>query len=148
MLKITKHPVSVRFHQEERVTSLPNGYVFVFGSNTRGAHGKGAALDAVKLFGAQYGVGLGIAGKSFAIPTKDVSLRVLDTLTINQYIQTFKSFVEANPHLTFYLTPIGCGLAGYTAADIAPLFLPLRHLDIIFPISFQPYLITQGVSHV
>ena len=148
MLKITEHSVLVRFYAEERVTSLPNGYIFVFGSNLAGRHGKGAALDAVKLFGAQYGVGLGIAGKSFAIPTKDASLRVLDILTINQYIQTFKSFVEANPHLTFYLTPIGCGLAGYTAADIAPLFLPLRHLDIIFPISFQPYLITQGVSHV
>ena len=148
MTLVTEHLLPVRFHAEERVTTLPNGCIFVFGSNTRGAHGKGAALDAVKLFGAQYGVGLGIAGKSFAIPTKDASLRVLDILTINQYIQTFKSFVETNPHLTFYLTPIGCGLAGYTAADIAPLFLPLRHLDIIFPISFQPYLITQGVSHV
>ena len=142
MVKITEHPVSVRFHQEERVTSLPNGYIFVFGSNLAGRHGKGAALDAVKLFGAQYGVGLGIAGKSFAIPTKDAFLRTLDTVTINHYIQSFKSFVEANPHLTFYLTPIGCGLANYTAADIAPLFLPLRHLDIIFPISFKPFLIS------
>ena len=142
MLKITEHPVSIRFHQEERVTSLPNGYIFVFGSNTRGVHGKGAALDAVKLFGAQYGVGLGIAGKSFAIPTKDAFLRTLDVVTINHYIQVFKTFVEANPHLTFYLTPIGCGLAGYSAADIAPLFLPLRHLDVIFPISFKPFLIS------
>ena len=142
MVKITEHPVSVRFHQEERVTSLPNGYIFVFGPNTRGAHGKGAALDAVKLFGAQYGVGLGIAGKSFAIPTKDASLRTLDIVSIRNYIQVFKTFVEANPHLTFYLTPIGCGLAGYSAADIAPLFLPLRHLDIIFPISFKPFLIS------
>ena len=142
MLKITEHPVSIRFHQEERVTSLPNGYIFVFGSNTRGVHGKGAALDAVELFGAQYGVGLGVAGKSFAIPTKDAFLRTLDVVTINHYIQVFKTFVEANPHLTFYLTPIGCGLAGYSAADIAPLFLPLRHLDIIFPISFKPFLIS------
>ena len=142
MLKITEHPVSIRFHQEERVTSLPNGYIFVFGSNTRGVHGKGAALDAVKLFGAKYGVGLGIAGKSFAIPTKDAFLRTLDVVTINHYIQVFKTFVEANPHLTFYLTPIGCGLAGYSASDIAPLFLPLRHLDIIFPISFKPFLIS------
>ncbi len=110
MLKITEHPVSVRFHQEERVTSLPNGYIFVFGSNLAGRHGKGAALDAVKLFGAQYGVGLGIAGKSFAIPTKDAFLRTLDILSIRNHIQVFKTFVEANPHLTFYLTPIGCQL--------------------------------------
>ena len=142
MLKITEHPVSVRFHVEERVTSLPNGCIFVFGSNARGAHGKGAALDAVKHFGAIYGVGVGYAGKSFAIPTKDAFLRTLDTVTINHHIQVFKTFVEANPHLTFYLTPIGCGLANYTAADIAPLFLPLRHLDIIFPISFKPFLIS------
>ena len=142
MVKITEHPVSVRFHQEERVTSLPNGYIFVFGSNLAGRHGKGAALDAVKLFGAQFGVGLGIAGKSFAIPTKDAFLRTLDTVAINHYIQVFKAFVEANPHLTFYLTPIGCGLAGYKPADIAPLFLPLRHLDIIFPIIFKPFLIS------
>ncbi len=141
MLKLTEHSVSVRFHQEERVTSLPNGYIFVFGSNLAGRHGKGAALDAVKLFGAQYGVGLGIAGKSFAIPTKDAFLRTLDIVSIRNHIQVFRTFVEANPHLTFYLTPIGCGLAGYSAADIAPLFLPLRHLDIIFPISFQQFLI-------
>ena len=139
---MTEHLLPVRFHPEERVTSLPNGCIFVFGSNLAGRHGKGAALDAVKLFGAQYGVGLGIAGKSFAIPTKDAFLRTLDTVTINHYIQVFKTFVEANPHLTFYLTPIGCGLAGYSAADIAPLFLPLRHLDIIFPISFKPFLIS------
>ena len=142
MLKITEHPVPVRFHPEERVTSLPNGCIFVFGSNLAGRHGKGAALDAVELFGGQYGVGLGIAGKSFAIPTKDAFLRTLDIVAINHYIQVFKTFVEANPHLTFYLTPIGCGLAGYRASDIAPLFLPLRHLDIIFPISFKPYLIS------
>ena len=142
MLKITEHPVPVRFHAEERVTSLPNGYIFVFGSNLAGRHGKGAALDAVKLFGAQYGVGLGIAGKSFAIPTKDAFLRTLDIVSIRNHIQVFRTFVEANPHLTFYLTPIGCGLAGYKPEDIAPLFLPLRHLDIIFPISFQPFLIS------
>lgn len=130
----------VTFHKEERITSLPNGYIFVFGSNLAGRHGRGAALDAVKLFGARYGVGLGIAGKSFAIPTKDAFLKTLDVVTINHYIQVFKTFVEANPHLTFYLTPIGCGLAGYSAADIAPLFLSLRHLDIIFPISFKPFL--------
>lgn len=142
MLKITEHSVPVRFHAEERVTSLPNGYIFVFGSNLAGRHGKGAALDAVKLFGAQYGVGLGIAGKSFAIPTKDAFLRTLDIVSIRNHIQVFRTFVEANPHLTFYLTPIGCGLAGYKPEDIAPLFLPLRHLDIIFPISFQPFLIS------
>ena len=142
MTLMSEHLLPVRFHAEVRVTTLPNGCVFVFGSNTRGAHGKGAALDAVKLFGAQYGVGLGIAGKSFAIPTKDAFLRTLDVVTINHYIQVFKTFVEANPHLTFYLTPIGCGLAGYSAADIAPLFLPLRHLDVIFPISFKPFLIS------
>ena len=142
MTIMTEHLLPVRFHPEERVTSLPNGCIFVFGSNLAGRHGKGAALDAVELFGAQYGVGLGIAGKSFAIPTKDAFLRTLDTVTINHYIQVFKTFVEANPHLTFYLTPIGCGLAGYSAADIAPLFLPLRHLDIIFPISFKPFLIS------
>ena len=139
---MTEHLLPVRFHAEERVTSLPNGYIFVFGSNLAGRHGKGAALDAVELFGARYGVGLGIAGKSFAIPTKDAFLRTLDVVTINHYIQVFKTFVEANPHLTFYLTPIGCGLAGYSASDIAPLFLPLRHLDIIFPISFKPFLIS------
>ena len=133
--------MSVRFHPEERVTSLPNGCIFVFGSNLAGRHGKGAALDAVELFGAQYGVGLGIAGKSFAIPTKDAFLRTLDIVSIRNHIQVFKTFAEANPHLTFYLTPIGCGLAGYSASDIAPLFLPLRHLDIIFPISFKPFLI-------
>lgn len=100
-----------------------NVSVFVFGSNLAGRHGKGAALCAMRDHGAQYGVGLGRTGNAYAIPTKDATLRVLELATIAGYVRTFVQYARAHPELTFQLTPIGCGLAGYHPAEIAPLFV-------------------------
>jgi hypothetical protein len=96
--------------------------IFVFGSNLAGRHGKGAALHARKMCGAVYGQGVGLQGNSYAIPTKDVRLNTLALSDVRHYVENFKSFAAANPHLTFEVTAIGCGLAGYKPEQIAPMF--------------------------
>jgi hypothetical protein len=99
-----------------------NEPVFVFGSNTAGRHGKGAALCALLQHGALYGQGVGFHGNSYAIPTKDSGLRTLPLEEIAVYVFVFKVFAESRPDLVFNVTRIGCGLAGYKDHHIAPLF--------------------------
>lgn len=98
------------------------GPVFVFGSNLAGRHGAGAALWARENRGAITGQGEGIQGQSYAIPTKDEQLRPLPLERIRQGVDRFLAFAADHGHLTFELTPIGCGLAGYSPPDIAPMF--------------------------
>lgn len=95
--------------------------VFVFGSNLAGRHGKGAALYARQHYGAQYGIGKGRTGNSYAIPTKDKYLKVLSLQAIELYIAEFVAYAEDNPEDTFLLTPIGTGLAGYDKVEILKL---------------------------
>jgi hypothetical protein len=96
--------------------------IFVFGSNLAGRHGKGAALTAYRKYGAIYGQGVGMQGSSFAIPTKDEQLNTLPVNKIEKHVNNFIKYAVLNPDLTFQVTRIGCGLAGYDDADIAPLF--------------------------
>ena len=96
--------------------------IFVFGSNLAGRHGKGAAAFAFKHHGAIYGKGHGLQGNSYAIPTKDNAIHTLPLDIIREYIIDFIEFAEQNPQLEFEVTRIGCGLAGYNDADIAPMF--------------------------
>ena len=105
-----------------RLTALPPGHIFVFGSNLRGVHGAGAARDAVDFFDAEHGVGEGMTGRAYALPTKDASIRTLPMERIAVHARRFIDFAASRPDLTFILTPVGCGLAGYRAAQIAPLF--------------------------
>ena len=96
--------------------------VFVFGSNLAGRHGKGAALSAVREHGARYGLGIGYHGNSYAIPTKDANIKTLPLRDIKFYVDEFLNFAKHHPELTFNVTKIGCGLAGYSEMEIAPLF--------------------------
>lgn len=96
--------------------------IFVFGSNLAGRHGKGAALEAKLRHGAIYGRGFGRQGSSYAIPTKDSSIRTLPLVDIQSAVQTFLRYALRHPELTFNVTAIGCGLAGYEPAQIAPFF--------------------------
>jgi hypothetical protein len=96
--------------------------VFVFGSNLAGRHGKGAALYALHKHDAVYGQGVGLQGNSYAIPTKDAQLRTLPLDAIQHYVEQFKTFAADHPELTFEVTAIGCGLAGYRPSQIAPMF--------------------------
>lgn len=96
--------------------------IFVFGSNLSGVHGAGAAAFAVKNHGAVYGKGIGLQGESYAIPTKDHYIRTLPLRKIWNYVCQFIQFAKEHPELTFKVTRVGCGLAGYTDEDIAPMF--------------------------
>lgn len=103
------------------VTALRLGEVFVFGSNLAGIHGAGAALYAAK-FGARQGEGFGRVGWTFAIPTKDRHIKTMKLGDFQPFIASFIYYARLRPDLTFLVTLIGCGLAGYTPEQIAPLF--------------------------
>jgi len=106
----------------ERLPQLHPAPVFVFGSNLAGRHGKGAALEARKKWGAEYGVGRGRTGNAYAIPTKDHELRPLPLESIRTYVREFVAYAREHPALRFYVTRVGCGLAGYSEAQIRPMF--------------------------
>jgi len=113
--------------------------IFVFGSNLSGRHGKGAALYAVQHHGAIYGQGEGFQGNSYAVPTKDHFLRPLPLELIATHIKLFIGFALDHPDLSFQITPIGCGLAGYRHAQIAPLFRGAPS-NCILPPEFQQFM--------
>ena len=96
---------------------------FVFGSNTAGRHGAGAARAALLQHGAVMGVGVGPAGASYAVPTKDSRLRTLPLIEIQTYIEDFIRYARKHPELKFQITQLGCGLAGLKPEWIAPMFL-------------------------
>lgn len=104
------------------IKKLEQGHIFVFGSNLSGRHGKGAAKTALG-WGAKWGQGAGLQGRTYGIPTKDASIRrTLTLIEIKPFVDEFIEFAKNNPNLTFLVTEIGCGLAGYKQKDIAPLF--------------------------
>ncbi len=100
-----------------RITELQNGQIFVFGSNLGGFHDGGAARQALEQFGAIYGQGVGLQGRSYAIPTMRLPLS-----GIARYVDEFILFADSHPEMTFLVTRIGCGIAGFTDEEIAPLF--------------------------
>jgi hypothetical protein len=109
------------FHKDK---TLPSGHaVFVFGSNLAGIHGAGAAAVARSRFGARLGEGIGRTGDAYAIPTKDNNLLVLPLDFILPEVSRFVAYATEHPLLRFFVTRIGCGLAGYRDQDIAPMFL-------------------------
>lgn len=110
--------------------------IFVFGSNLAGRHGKGAALYARRRRGAVYGQGIGRQGDSYAIPTKDEKLCTLPLDEIRKHVADFLIYAANHPHLRFEVTPIGCGLAGYKPAQIAPMFVGAGP-NVILPEEFQ-----------
>ena len=109
----------MKFHKDG--TQPGHRQVFVFGSNLAGIHGAGAAKAALR-YGARLGHGIGLQGMTYAIPTKDSDLNTLSIEVITPYIDRFKKFTLDHPHAEFFVTRVGCGLAGYKDAQIAPLF--------------------------
>ncbi len=106
------------------ITSLEPNEIFVFGSNLAGMHGGGAARTARLYFGAVLGNGDGPQGQSYAIPTMQGGVD-----TIKPYVDKFIAYAKAHPELTFLVTPIGCGIAGFSPSDIAPLFSKAASVD-------------------
>lgn len=100
-----------------RITDLQPDQIFVFGSNEAGHHDGGAARFAVDHFGAIYGQGVGLQGQSYAIPTMGLTRDAIE-----RYVYEFIAFADCHPQMTFFVTRIGCGIAGFTDEEIAPLF--------------------------
>lgn len=120
----------------ERITSLAENEIFVFGSNLAGVHGGGAARLAYERFGAVWGEGVGLHGQTYAIPTMQGGVE-----TIKPYVDAFILFAKGNPKLTFLVTRIGCGIAGFRDEEIAPLFkYAIDAENIILPQEFAELL--------
>ena len=121
-----------RRYTSERITGLKENEIFVFGSNLAGAHGGGAARLAYERFGAVWGEGVGLHGQTYAIPTMQGGVD-----TIKPYVDDFIRFAKAHHGLTFLVTRIGCGIAGFRDEEIAPLFTDAMDVEnIILPKEF------------
>ena len=115
------------------VKTLADNEIFVFGSNLAGMHGGGAARIALNQFGAIWGQGVGLQGKSYAIPTMHGGVNL-----IQPYVDEFIIFAEEHPEMHFLVTRIGCGIAGFADTEIAPLFAAARTVsNICLPESFR-----------
>ena len=111
------------------IDKLQPGEIFVFGSNLRGMHAGGAARAAYHKFGAVMGQGVGLQGQSYAIPTMQGGVE-----TIKPYVDEFIDFARQHSELTFLVTRIGCGIAGFRDEEIAPLFAEAHQLsNVVLP---------------
>lgn len=115
---------------------LDNHSIFVYGANLDGRHGKGAAKVAYTKFGAVYGQ-YGFNGRSYGIPTKETPTVVLSPYEIMVNIAEFENFVRDNPDKQFFVTRVGCGLAGFSDHEIAPYFKDIPRCN--FPIEWAEY---------
>jgi len=123
-------------YTSDNIIELKENEIFCFGSNLAGRHGLGAALIARKKFGAVYGVGEGLTGRCYAIPTKGHNLSRMSLAEIKKHVDTFLEFAKDNPDKKFLVTQIGCGLAGHRPKDIAPMFRE-RTENVIIPKEFD-----------
>lgn len=129
------------------IQTLEPNEVFVFGSNRAGRHGLGAALTAVRRFGAIEGQGEGSMGRCYAIPTKGFTLKTLPLVMIESHIVRFLMYADSHPDEQFLVTPIGCGLAGFEPRQIAPLFFNYRiPPNVALPKSFWQWADTNNVE--
>lgn len=137
------NPLNLGYASADIIYKLDKDEIFVFGSNLKGDHSAGAALLATKKFGAEIGIGEGLTGQTYAIPTKDTNLKVLFLKDIKKHVDKFITYAGYNPLTHFLVTKIGCGLAGYSVKDIAPLFANCVYFkNIHLPKEFIEYLQT------
>lgn len=111
----------------DNIQSLKPNEVFVFGSNLSGSHGGGAALVAYRKFGAIWGQGVGLQGQSYGIPTMHGGVEA-----IKPYVDEFIAFARQHQDLVFLVTRVGCGIAGFTDNEIAPLFSEAKQLENVY----------------
>ena len=116
----------------DNIKYLKENEIFVFGSNLDGMHGGGAARVAHMTFGAIWGQGVGLQGRSYAIPTMHGGVE-----SIRPYVDEFITFAQEHPEMTFLVTRIGCGIAGFTDEQIAPLFIRALEMEnVVLPRTF------------
>lgn len=121
----------------QKIEELKENEIFVFGSNEKGQHVGGAARLAFDKWGATWGQGFGRSGNTFAIPTLKVSatlngLEKLELSEIKSYVDKLFCYCWTFDTLDFYITEIGCGIAGFTYKQIGPLFKEFKHLPNVY----------------
>lgn len=129
----------MKFHDDGALPTV-QGSIFVFGSNLAGIHGAGAAKAAFESFGAVMGSGVGRRGMSYAIPTKDKRIRTLSKQMISAFVNDFCKYTHEHPELDFFITRVGCGLAGYKDKEIASLFKTANKNNCDFPADWKNFL--------
>ena len=110
----------------DRIAQLGEKEIFVFGSNIQGSHGGGAAWFAYKNLGAEWGVGEGLTGRCYALPTME------GEASMKHAVEKFTVCAKEHPELTFLVTAVGCGIAGYTPQQVAPLFKEAAELENVY----------------
>ena len=110
----------------DRIATLGKNEIFVFGSNIQGSHGGGAAWYAHKQFGAEWGVGEGLTGRTYALPTME------GIASLKHAVEHFVACAKQHPELTFLVTAVGCGIAGYRPNEVAPLFKEATSLENVY----------------
>lgn len=121
-----------REYTPEFITELKPNEIFVFGSNIHGMHGGGAAAIAFRKFGAEWGVGEGLTGQCYALPTMEGGVDY-----IAEKVENFIACAKDHPEMKFYVTKIACGIAGFSIEEIGPLFadaIPME--NVILPREF------------
>ncbi|MGL5979370.1 MAG: A1S_2505 family phage non-structural protein [Phocaeicola sp.] len=112
-IPVYNNPITTPYN----INYLNPNEIFVFGSNLAGNHGGGAARVACQSFGAILGQGVGLQGRSYAIPTMQGGLE-----TIKPYVDDFIDFAKKHYEFYFLVTRIGCGIAGFRVDEVAMLF--------------------------
>lgn len=125
---------------KDQITLLAENEIFVFGSNLQGQHGGGAARQAYREFGAEWGVGVGPTGQCYAIPTMHGGPEA-----IKPYVDEFIEYAFMHPMNRFLVTRVGCGIAGFKDEDIAPLFVrALRLPNVLLPVEWIDFYLAAG----
>ena len=109
-------------HTPDHITKLPKNCIFVFGSNRAGQHIGGAARLAHEKFGAEMCVGEGLTGQSYAFPTLDKNMQPVTAFDLLKSKMRLYSWCWSHPEKTFYLTKVGCGIAGFKEEDMQLVF--------------------------
>lgn len=139
--------MTCKFHEDGTLPARTH-WVWVFGSNLSGIHGAGAAAIARTVYGRPLGehTAIGIyqdvnSSESYAIPTKDQTIRSMSLNAIRPFVYEFIEYVKQHPQKQFFVTRVGCGLAGFSDGQIAPMFTTLKSCDnVSFALAWEPYL--------
>lgn len=121
-----KQTVDGRRVAPEPIKELGENEIFVFGSNIQGMHGGGAAWYANQHFGAEWGVGEGLTGRCYALPTME------GEASLRHAVKNFIECARAHKELTFLVTAVGTGIAGYSPREVAPLFKDAVELENVY----------------
>lgn len=138
----------ITYHADKTLPPSNENWIWVFGSNLAGIHGAGAAKVAHDNFGAVFGFGKGKIGRSYAIPTKGMKIETLRIDDIAVHVDNFFDYVDISPNSKFWITAVGCGLAGFYDQQMASLFYSnilereTIQAALSFPSCWKSYLMT------